>query len=388
MPAEYTVSIMKTVVEDNPPPDFYDIVDGAAARIRELLSEEMNLAVNVFEFVGPHLTPSRGGYAPMDYLELGMSEKLERQIHFLLIVTEVDLAAYTRSYVFALPSQLTNIGIVSTKRLSPTFWGHEADAELTRQRLTGLLLHTFGHLLNLSHHDSSHNIMYDFETVDDLAQMTEITPQQRETIKRNLRTEAREEVALQGKWGFLLRQVAQNLGGIARNVVRAHPFRLVLKLPTMITAALSVVIVVFFSAEAWDVASTLSTGTLLLFSAIAITVATALLYRVFEIAPGQNRQRILAESVVVTAATTLFSLLLTILLIYLLFFLLVLISAATFFPAELKETWPTVDPAVRLIEHVKLALFLGSLAVLTGSLGGRADNQSVVRHVLFLNEEA
>lgn len=388
MPAQYTVSIMTTVVEDNPPPDFYQIVDKAAAGIRELLTEEMELSVNVFEFVGPHLTPSRGAYAPMDYLELGMSEKVEREIHFLLIVTEVDLTASTRSYTLALPSQLTNIGIVSTKRLSPAFWGHEADSEVTRQRLTGLLLHTFGHLVNLSHHDASHNIMYDFQTVEDLAQMTDITPRQREAVKRNLPLEAREEVAVQGKWGFILRQVAENSGSIARHVLRAHPFRLVLKLPTMLTAALSVVIVVFFSAEAWDVASTLSTGALLAFSAISVTVATALLYRAFELAPGQTRQVILAESVVVTAVTTLVTLLLTILLIFLLFFLLVLVSAVTFFPAELKETWPTVDPAVRLIEHVKIALFLGSLAVLTGSLGGRADNQSLVRQVLFLNEEA
>ncbi|MFW5942360.1 MAG: hypothetical protein ACOCXI_11200 [Chloroflexota bacterium] len=388
MPEEYTVSIMTAVAEDKPPAEFRQIVDEAADSIRELLAEEMKLAVNVFDFVGPHLTPTRGAYAPMDYLELGMSEKVERQIHFLLIVTEVDLAASTRSYVLALPSQLTNIGIVSTKRLSPAFWGHEADSQLTRQRLTGLLLHTFGHLLNLSHHDSSRNIMYDFETMEDLAQMTEITPQQRETIKRNLPREAREAVALQGRWSFALRQVADNLGSILRHVARAHPLRLILKLPTMLTAALSVVIVIFFSAEAWDVASTLSLGALLVFSAIAIAVATALLYRAFEVGPSQNRQNLLAESVVVTAATTLFSLLLTVLLIYLLFFLLVLVSAVTFFPAQLKETWPTVDPAVRLTEHVKLGLFLGSLAVLTGSLGGRADNQSVVRHVLFLNEEA
>ncbi len=388
MPAAYTVSIMKTVVEENPPPDFHQIVDGAASSIRALLAEEMKLTVNVFEFMGPHLTPSRGAYAPMDYLELGMSEKVERNIHFLLIVTDVDVAASTRSYTLALPSQLTNIGIVSTKRLSPTFWGHEADSELTQQRLTGLLLHTFGHLVNLGHHDSPRNIMYDFETVEELAQMTEVTPQQRETVKGNLEIEAREEVAVQGKWGFALRQVADNLGSILRNVARAHPLRLVLKLPTMLTAALSVVIVVFFSAETWDVASTLSMAALLLFSAIAIVVATAVLYRAFEVAPGQNRQGVLAESVVVTAATTLLSLLLTVLLIYLLFFLLALFSAVTFFPAQLKETWPTVDPAVRLTEHVKLALFLGGIAVLTGSLGGRADNQSVVRHVLFLNEEA
>ena len=67
--------------------------------------------------------PSAGTYAPLDFLQIGMNEKLERGIHFLLIVTEVDLSTTTFSYTLALPSQLTNVGIISTKRLNPTFWG-------------------------------------------------------------------------------------------------------------------------------------------------------------------------------------------------------------------------------------------------------------------------
>jgi hypothetical protein len=51
------------------------------------------------------------------------------------------------------------------------------------------------------------------------------------------------------------------------------------------------------------------------------------------------------------------------------------------------ETWPTVDPAVRVIDHVKLSMFLAAVGILAGSLGGRADSQQLVRYVLFLNEE-
>ena len=64
-----------------------------------------------------------------------MTEKLERGVQFLLIVTEVDLAATALSYVVALPSRLTNVAVVSTKRLDPAFWGDDPD-EGPRRRAT------------------------------------------------------------------------------------------------------------------------------------------------------------------------------------------------------------------------------------------------------------
>ncbi len=78
-------------------------------------------------------------------------------------------------------------------------------------------------------------------------------------------------------------------------VMRANPFRLLTRLPTLLTTGLSVIIVLFFSPEGWDVASTIGTPQLTAF-----------------------------------------------------------------------------------------ALFL---AMLAGSLGGRADSRDLVRHVLFLDEE-
>ena len=75
----------------------------------------------------------------------------------------------------------------------------------------------------------------------------------------------------------------------------------------MITAALSVIIVLFFSPEMWDVASTVDLYQLVLFSG---------------------------------------------------FSLLVYGGIVTIFPPKLMETWPTVGPAVRTLDHVKLSLFL------------------------------
>jgi hypothetical protein len=155
----------------------------------------------------------------------------------------------------------------------------------------------------------------------------------------------------------------------------------------MITAALSVIIVVFFSAEIWDVGSTVELYQLALFSAVAVLTATAVLYRTFAFSGVLGRGRVLAESTIVTSAATGLSLVLTMLLLFAIFMGLTYLGTITIFPRKLMEIWPTVDPAIRTLDHVKVSLFVAALGVLAGSLGGRADSKDLVRGVLFVDEE-
>ena len=362
-------------------------VNKAVKVFEDALTSALGLRVELLAFEGPHLTPTAGAYSPLDFLHIGMTEKLERAVHFLLIVTEVDLTATTLSYTLALPSQLTNVGVVSTKRLNPDFWGDRGDPEISARRLASLLLHTFGHLLNLSHEEDSQNVMYDFVGVDDLAGMVHLTDKQRAWIHQVMPSEAHERTSRAGQWLFTLSTLIRDWRSIARAVGRANPFRLITRLPTMITAALSVIIIAFFSAEMWDVASTVELYQLVLFSMVSLLTATTVLYRAFAFGGVLSRGRVLAESTIVTSAATGLSLILTMLLLFTAFMSLTYIGTITIFPRKLMETWPTVDPAVRTLDHVKLSLFVAALGVLAGSLGGRADSKDLVRGVLFLDEE-
>ncbi len=383
----YRVGIMKTLVESKTDRDWNEIISGAVEQIKEKLSDEADLQVQVFDFVGPHLLPSGGTYSPLDFLKIGLSEKLERNLHFLLIVTEVDLASTTLSFTLAYPSQLMNIGVLSTRRLQPTFWGKPADPGLLKHRLAMLLLHTFGHLLNLTHQPDSTNIMYPFAEVQDLDKMSQLTGEQKARMHQSLPVEAHDRTTRRDKLAFTLRETVTNLPSIFRAVFQANPLRLITRLPTMITAAISVLIVTFYTAEAWDVGSTVSVAQLSIFAVVALFFSSAVLYRAFSFGPVENRTRTLAESTVVSEAAILFTLLISMLLMYLAFFLLVYIIAVTLFPAKLMATWPTVDPAVRTIDHIRLGVFISAISLLAGSLGGRADSSTLVRHVLFLNEE-
>lgn len=384
----YRVGVMMMDVEGKDSDNFAALVRGAVKEFEHALSEEQRLTINTFAFPGPHLTPGAGAYAPLDFLEIGLAEKTERDIQFLLIVTEVDLSSSSLAYTLALPSQLTNVAVVSSKRLDPGFWGHTREPQRALCRLTALLLHSFGHLLNLPHHDSPDNVMYPLERVEDLDQMSELSRDQLVQMRKNLPQEAHERSTRTGKFGFVLSVLGNGVRTICRATVRANPFRLVLKMPTMLAAALSVTIVLLFSPEIWDVASTVSGSQISLFSVASLITALFVLYRAFAFQTLLSRDRLLTETAVVTAAVTTLSLVLTLLVMFAGFALLMYAGIVTVFPARLMETWPTVDPAIRTVDHVKLSLFLASMGVLAGSLGGRSDSRDLVRGVLFLDEES
>jgi len=384
---EYVIGVMSIDVEGQNSDRFRRLVEQAVHAFDRALARALGLRVDLIAFAGPHMAPTAGAYAPFDFLRIGLTEKLEREVHFLLIVTEVDLAATTLSYTLALPSPLTNVGVVSTKRLDPAFWGDPADDARVVRRLNTLLLHTFGHLLNLPHADDADNAMYDVANVNDLDAMAKLTDAQRDRMRRALPLEAHERTSRDQHWRFALHTLVRDRRSILRAVARANPLRLVTRLPTMITASLSVIIVVFFSAEVWDVGSTVELYQLAMFSVAAVLGATAVLYRSFAFRGMLSRGRLLAESAVVTGAATALCLLLTMLLLFSMFVCLTYLGTATIFPQKLMETWPTVDPAVRPIDHLKLSLFVAALGLLAGSLGGRADSKDLVRRVLFVDEE-
>ena len=383
----YAVGVMKTLVEGRESETFARLVDEAVKRVDDLLSDDLNLSVKVYEFAGPHLSPVAGTYSPLDFLQIGITEKLERNLHFLLMVSDVDLSSSTISYVVALTSQLTNVAVLSTKRLYPSFWGEPEDFELTVERLTALMLHAIGHLVNLKHDDSPQNALYDFHEVQDLEQMQELTPEQIGRMRRILPEEARDRTTRKNRFWFSLRQIFTDRRAILSAVFRANPFFLFTQLPTMIAAAISVVIVLFFTAEIWDVASTVDLYQLLLFSVVGLVVSTMVLYRAFGLSSALSRRKAVAETTVVTWAATVLSLFLTMLLFYVTFFALTYVGTKTIFPRKLMSTWPTVDPAVREIDHLKLSMFLAAIGVLAGSLGGRTESRDLVRHILFIDEE-
>ncbi len=383
----FIVGVMKMEIEGRESERFSQVVDLAVAELEAAFAHEPRLRTNSLAFAGPHLTPGAGNYAPLDFLEIGLAEKLERDLPFLLIVTEVDLSSSSLAFALALPSPLTNIAVISTRRLDPGFWGDTPDPERTATRLAKLMLHSFGHLVGLHHERDTANVMYPLEKVEDLDRMGALTTSQLEEIALILPHEANERSTRDGKLGFVCETLFRDAGAIARAVTRANPLRLLARMPTMLAAALSVIIVLLFSAETWDVAYAVTIPQIVLFSILGLAAAVFVLYRAFAFDTLLSRDRRITEASVVTIASVFLSLLLTLLVMFMLFGGLMYFAIVTVFPEQLMESWPGDGEATTALDHFKLSVFLATMGVLAGSLGGRSDSRDLVRGVLFILED-
>jgi len=386
-PTSFIVGVMKMEVEGRDSSAFESIVAKAVVKLDAAFAREPRLKTQTMAFTGPHLTPGAGNYAPLDFLEIGLAEKLERDLPFLLIVTEVDLSSSSLAYTLALPSQLTNIAVLSTRRLSPEFWGDPSDQDLAASRLAALMLHSFGHLLDLDHEMDRANVMYALEGVEDLDAMTQLSDRQFEFIGRVLPREAREKSTRTNRTRFVVRTLMTDAPAIARAIVQANPFRLLTKMPTMLAAALSVIVVLLFSAETWDVATAVSVPQIALFSIMCLGAAAFVLYRAFAFDALLSRDRRITQSSIVTTTATILCLFLTLLVMFVFFGGLMYLVIISVFPGPLMTSWPSNNAATTVLDHAKLSLFLAAMGVLAGSLGGRSDSRDLVRGVLFITED-
>ena len=383
----YTVGVMRMEVEGHASAEFERIVAWAVSALEAAFAHEPRLRTRTLAFSGPHLTPGAGNYAPLDFLEIGIAEKLERDLPFLVIVTEVDLSSSSLAYTLALPSRLTNVAVVSTRRLDPGFWGDAPDPDRAAARLATLMLHSFGHLVGLRHERDPANAMFPPEGVEDLDRMGRLTEAQLRRVAHVLPREANERSARDAKLGFACRTLVRDAGAIGTAVLRANPFRLLARMPTMLAAALSVIVVLLFGAETWDVAHAVTVPQVALFSVVCLAAAAFVLYRAFAFDTLLSRDRRITESGVVTMGATVLSLVLTLLVMFAFFGGLMYLAIVTIFPEQLMESWPSAGEATTPLDHLKLSLFLAAMGVLAGSLGGRSDSRDLVRGVLFVSEE-
>jgi len=382
----YRIGIMKAPVEQQSPA-FEELVDAAVDSLQNFLKEHFpNIEIDVFSVLKLSLSPSAGAYSALDFLEIGLRENSMHDFHFLIIITEVTLLPQNMPYVLALPSQITNMGVVSTRHLDRDE-GLNPTSDKVKKRLSHLITHTLGHIFNLSHVDDPANLMSPVLEVEDLDQMEHLTPEQIDQVRKILPEEARNQRALRSDWRFILEQVFSNRKSIWRSVIKANPLSLLGKMPTMVTTGLSVSIILFFSAEFWDIAGSIELYQLVTFAIVSLVMAVSLLYRSFSFGPVVTRARSLTESSVVTQTATLIVITITVFMTLLLFFLLYFLAALTIFPRKLMRTWPTVDAMEGVFNFVRLGLIMGSMATLTGSLGGRAESKNILRHVLFIDEE-
>ena len=383
-----TVGIMKVDVTGDSPAALDRLTRKATEQFTEALRPETRLTVRSFTNDGATLTPGEQGYSALEFVQLGINEKTERKLAFLLLITDVEIAAASFSYLLALPSQLTNVAILSTRRLAEAGSPEAADEAVLADRLGTLMVHCFGRLLNLDYRpDEPANYMAPIREPADLDAMVRLTDRQFATLADNLPKEANDQFSEGSRVGFVVGKILGNLPQIFRGAFRANPVRIASKLPTMIATALSVIVVMIFGAETWDFAAAAGTSQLAVFVVGTFAAASYVLYRAFSFELVSTRSNQIAESSVVTATATYLALLLTLLVLFVAFAALMYGVVVFVFPDALMSTWTSAVDGSSTDAHLRLSVFLAAVGVLSGSLGGSADSRSVVRNVLFAGDE-
>lgn len=363
------------------------LTETATVEFNRVIRQKLDIQVQSFPFAGPSLIPDENGYRALDFVQIGINEKTERKLAFLLIITDVEIAAASMSYLLALPSQLTNVAVISTRRLIAYGEDKLLQEELRTERLTTLMLHCFGRLLNLNYVKEPSNYLARVQVPGDLDTMRHFTEAQHQHMVENLPQEANDRYSEGSKLAFIIRYTIGNLPRIFRGAARANPLRIATKLPTMIATALSVIIVLIFGGETWDFAASVSYGQLAVFVVASFLAATFVLYRAFSFRLISTRRGQTSESSVVTAAATYLALVLALICQFLMFGVLMYGVVVFVFPDPLMSTWTSDKDGASFAAHMRLAAFLSAVGILSGSLGGSADSRSVVRNVLFAVDE-
>lgn len=367
--------------------NLHELVHAGKQIFDEKISRMVPVDTQFIEKDGTSMAPGETGYPVLDFVQVGLNEKTERQLAFLIIVTDAEVAAASLSYFLALPSQLTNVSVISTRRLADYGSAELDDTALMSDRLATLMLQCFGRMLNLPYTSEGGNYMTKIEVPEDLDALNAFTPTQYQAIKKNLPKEANDQFSDGSKPLFVFRHLVGNLSRIVRGAFRANPFKIALKLPTMIATALSVIVILIFGAETWDFASAVTNTQLSIFAVTSFLAAGYLLYRSFSFNLVSTRNGKTSESAIVTAGATFLAILLTMIVLFLLFAGIMYSVVVFVFPDFLMDAWTSTDRTSTTSDHIRLVVFLAAVGVLSGSLGGSADSRSVVRNVLFGQDE-
>lgn len=339
---------------------------------------------------------------PVALLDGGEADRDTRRWDMALVVTPAELVSHFKPYALGVPSRAVQAAVASTARLDPEALpafpdepetGTAERHDVLGRRLHALLMHLFGHLGGLGHADDPQDFMFAPRALGDLDRMHAYSEEARAELLDELRDvadERLEEEETGASWRpvrFYLRAAWQERGDIARAVAQSQPWTFPARFSRLTVAAVSTLVVMLTTAEAWELGMTqppvrvavLSLGTL--FGASTYLVSKQRLLSRRRV-PRLSEQRV----VTVTAITSAVGLGMAV--TYLLLFTLTLVLGLTLFSGALVEGWAASLEGPLAAEHyLSLAGFVAAFGLVIGALGGSFEEESYFRHVAFADEE-
>jgi hypothetical protein len=348
---------------------------------------------------------------PSSLLEYGVTERDGRHWDFVFVITGADLVGHEKRSCVGAPSSALDVAIMSTARIDPQASGEDTGDEKERrrimaQRILGLSLHLFGHLNGLGHPSEDdegdpapgeHTGVEDGDAMRDVTSLDVLDAARgygREDEGR-LRDELadvadlRLEEGARRRWplSFVLAAMWENRDGIGRAILRTKPWRVPFRLSRLTTAAVSALLLLVHTEEAWAVASRQAPGLLAGLSVASLAVTTWYVVQRQQLLMGRGlTEQTVATRTSVTVATA-FGLLTT----YLLLFGVTAALGGLLFGGGLVVEWTasagsSSSPSVAQT-YLKLGAFVASLGLAIGALGASFEQGHYFRHVAYIDEE-
>lgn len=334
--------------------------------------------------------------APVDLLDAGLVERNAGHWDFTVVITNADLISHYKRDAIAVVSRSMEGTVISTWRIDPVTTqpdiGDSARSEIIAHRIMILVLHAFGHFCGLGHQVEKDNLMLDFETIEDVDNSLELSDRQIEALNRDLRevSDQRLEESTgkrKNSIGFYIKAAWINRSDILESLIEAKPWQFPFRLSRLTTAAVSAILILLISAEAWDLGMSQAPWFVVLLSLVAIcftTIYTLIRQKLFV----RREHRELSEQNVVTNVSTSAIVFLGIMTTYLIMLLLTIIAALTLFSNRLADNWSeSIVEAPSATHYFSLSLFVASLGIFIGALGASFEEQTYFRHVTLVDEE-
>ena len=352
----------------------------ALSRTRQRLLDILSGQFPQFDWQLPalarHRYPPRGAIDALPLLELGLHEKINSRLDYVLVIVSNELIPRDRILTIGVPSSALEVAVLSTARL--------ATDEQFGERLAGLALHLLGHMWGLEHAESGPMIPPEEWTT--LRAETFPESQEAKVVERleevaDARLE--EQPSRRGWLLFHWHTFWADPKGILVDVVGYAPWKTPFRMGRLTAAAATSVLFLLLGAEAWEIGVNTSTGALISGALVAIISATLFIFL------GQNlnqvsRQVGLREQLIRTRLVLLFTLLLGMATLWGVLFL-VSYLAVLYVPRQVPMAWLNITLDLTLL--ARHAAFMATLGVLAAALGGNLEDEQVLKARLYYDEE-
>ncbi|TWT31049.1 hypothetical protein KOR34_44230 [Posidoniimonas corsicana] len=333
----------------------------------------------------------------VEHLSWAREERDLRGWDYVFVFVAPDLLARQRDHAWECVSRSLDSAVISTARVDPRAGdpgvGTEQRVASLARRLSVLVLRGLGRLCGLAIDETAGRVMSSFQVVADLDDAQPLLPEQWERLRETLqqtadpRLEEETTAARQGPVRFYAKAGWRNRHEIINGVRQAQPWQMPLRLTRLTIAAVTTVLVLVMTAEAWELGTRQPAATVVGLTLVSMAVT------IYYVLSRQNlllrgRTGGLSEQVVTTNLTTIAIVAAGILTTYTVLYLLTLAVTLALFDAGLVASWaPTLEGRAGWGNYVGFAGFVSSVGIVIGALGVSFEGQNYFRHITFVDEE-